>query len=435
MAQFSRAALLTYTGVAATGGVGLGILVQSRIQKANNSQVVALQNRLEALRVEIDAEKERSQSYEELLRSLNTQQTSGHKPKRDGKHDFPSLPQYVPQVKDMLLKKSGHVTMYDTRNRTASWVCEHLTRSNYQSSNRGNPADRQRSSFREDVSIPELFRARLEDYRGSGFDRGHLAPAADFKFSQQAMNDSFLLSNISPQVGEGFNRDYWARLEHFIRNLTFKYDDVYVCTGPLYLPSLEEDGKWYVKYEVIGDPPNVAVPTHFFKILLAENKTQAKEMKKKKSKKDKKKQVSNHKANDAYLAAFIVPNAPIPEDTPLEAFHVPKEEVEKNSGFLFFQHLNSKRILPKDLCQEGMCQLPLPNWWNKDDNRSAEANLERELLNFVNDQASHSHAFSSTLSAQDRKKMHQLAESFNLLHKSIGQGTNRCLVVEKKRER
>ena len=61
--------------------------------------------------------------------------------------------------------------------------------------------------FAEDTTVPVGFRARLADYFRSGFDRGHMAPAADAKFSQAAMNETFILTNISPQVGKGFNRD------------------------------------------------------------------------------------------------------------------------------------------------------------------------------------------------------------------------------------
>ena len=113
-----------------------------------------------------------------------------------------------------------------------------------------------------------------------------------------AMDDTFYLTNMSPQVGAGFNRNYWSRLEQFVRQLTTVYADVYVLTGPLWLPKRERDGKHYVQcvfrpparhhiprvlahvppcpcppssYEVIGDPPNVAVPTHFFKVILVEN--------------------------------------------------------------------------------------------------------------------------------------------------------------------
>ena len=58
----------------------------------------------------------------------------------------------------------------------------------------------------EDESIPGMFRAKLQDYFRSGYDRGHMVPAADAKSSQDAMDETFLLSNIAPQVGVGFNR-------------------------------------------------------------------------------------------------------------------------------------------------------------------------------------------------------------------------------------
>jgi endonuclease G, mitochondrial len=67
--------------------------------------------------------------------------------------------------------------------------------------------DRKDSVFVEDFAVPEKFRARLKDYFKSGYDRGHQVPAADAKISQQAMNETFYLTNICPQIGDGFNRD------------------------------------------------------------------------------------------------------------------------------------------------------------------------------------------------------------------------------------
>lgn len=55
--------------------------------------------------------------------------------------------------------------------------------------------------------MPDLYKAKLSDYLRSGYDRGHMAPAADCKYSQNAMDETFYLSNIAPQVGDGFNRD------------------------------------------------------------------------------------------------------------------------------------------------------------------------------------------------------------------------------------
>lgn len=74
------------------------------------------------------------------------------------------------------------------------------------------------------------------DYKRSGYDRGHMAAAGNHKVEQKHMEQTFFLSNMAPQVGAGFNRDTWNRLEKHVRKLTNIYQDVYVCTGPLYLP-------------------------------------------------------------------------------------------------------------------------------------------------------------------------------------------------------
>ncbi len=77
--------------------------------------------------------------------------------------------------------------------------------------------------------------------------------------------DGYTVTNVSPQIARGFNRGYWAHFEKFVRHLTTEFEDVYVYTGPLFLPKKEEDGNYYVKYRVLGDPPNTSVPTHFWK--------------------------------------------------------------------------------------------------------------------------------------------------------------------------
>ena len=63
--------------------------------------------------------------------------------------------------------------------------------------------------------------------------------------------------NICPQVGKGFNRDYWARLEMFVKQLALKKgNEVYVVTGPLYVPKRTENGKgWVMQHPMIGEPP------------------------------------------------------------------------------------------------------------------------------------------------------------------------------------
>lgn len=108
-----------------------------------------------------------------------------------------------------LLVRQAYTAAYDRRNKIPAWTAEHLTAASLQSGG----GDRQMARFVEDDAVPEMFRARLLDYFKSGYDRGHMVPAADAKQSQAAMAETFLLSNIAPQVGEGFNRHYWAYLE------------------------------------------------------------------------------------------------------------------------------------------------------------------------------------------------------------------------------
>ena len=101
--------------------------------------------------------------------------------------------------------------------------------------------------------------AESNDYLHSGYDRGHLAPAADMVWCEQAMSESFSYCNISPQ-DPAFNRGIWKKLEVQVRKWALQYGDVYITTGPL----------WSDKTKRIG-LNKVVVPTHFFKALLVHN--------------------------------------------------------------------------------------------------------------------------------------------------------------------
>ncbi|KAH8928889.1 hypothetical protein BT69DRAFT_1276796 [Atractiella rhizophila] len=249
-----------------------------------------------------------------------------------------------------LFVRQAYITSYDRVHRHPAWTAEHLTASsllrtpavsspeNVSSSSAAGDlivgtgtqraGSRESSFFREDPAVPELFRAKLADYAKSGYDRGHMVPAADAKRSQSAMDETFLLTNIAPQVGDGFNRHYWAWVEDFCRRLTGKFSDVYVFTIPLYLPRRDPDGKFRVTYEVIANSstmpptPNVSVPTHFAKVILANTPSVA----------GGKGGVAQVGLGLASIGAFVLPNQPIPDQTPLRAFEVPVEAVEKASG-------------------------------------------------------------------------------------------------------
>nr|XP_009683356.1 PREDICTED: endonuclease G, mitochondrial [Struthio camelus australis] len=143
---------------------------------------------------------------------------------------------------------------------------------------------------------------------------GHLAAAANHKWSQKAMRDTFYLSNVAPQVPH-LNQNAWNNLEKYCRSLARKNKNVYVCTGPLFLPRMEADGKMYVKYQVIGKN-NVAVPTHFFKVLILEKES-----------------------GEIELRSYVMPNSPVDENIPLERFLVPIESIERASGLLFVPNI------------------------------------------------------------------------------------------------
>ncbi|KAG2224202.1 hypothetical protein INT45_001320, partial [Circinella minor] len=244
-----------------------------------------------------------------------------------------------------LLQRQRYVSSYDRRNRVPHWVGEHLT---LESLEAGENVDRDKSSFKEDTAIPEIFRALLKDYSGSGYDRGHMAPAADALATQEGMDETFLLTNMSPQVGNGFNRHYWAYLEGFVRDLTKNHTDVYVYTGPLFLPRSNQSGYvdidqekagsaavsgYFIQYPLLGDVPNVAVPTHFFKVILASSGS-----------------------GDAYtLGAFVLPNEAIDSKTPLTDFQVKLDSVERVSGLQFFSELDRSSF--GDLCSTDSCKL------------------------------------------------------------------------------
>jgi len=184
-----------------------------------------------------------------------------------------------------------------------------------------------------------MFRAKLQDYFRSGYDRGHMVPAADAKKSQQAMDETFLLTNIAPQVGAGFNRHYWAYLEDWCRRLTATFADVYVFTVPLYLPKLDPDGKWRVTHEVIGSPPNVSVPTHFAKVVLTSRPSS----------------LATPHISEISTGAFVLPNAEIPDEARLESFVVPVEAVERAAGLTLFS--DAVKNSSKHICQSTKCEV------------------------------------------------------------------------------
>ncbi len=110
------------------------------------------------------------------------------------------------------------------------------------------------NSFRKDPSVSSGS-ASADDYKNSGYDRGHLAPAGDMAFSELAMRESFYMSNMSPQ-DPSFNRGVWKKLEEQVRTWAVENENIYVVTGPVFTDSLQTIG-----------PGKITVPEFFYKIV------------------------------------------------------------------------------------------------------------------------------------------------------------------------
>jgi endonuclease G, mitochondrial len=154
---------------------------------------------------------------------------------------------FLPTNNGELVHHTYYSLSYSEQHEQSEWVFYEIN------SNTTLGQVRRTNNFCSDKLI-ETNSASLSDYKGSGFDRGHLAPAGDMSFSTTAMSESFLLSNMSPQ-NASFNRGVWKKLESLVRNWGTNIS-IYVVTGPI-LNSCSTS---------IGGN-NVCVPNYFYKVI------------------------------------------------------------------------------------------------------------------------------------------------------------------------
>lgn len=152
---------------------------------------------------------------------------------------------------EQILKRTGYVASYNKVTLLPNWVAWHLTAERTEGS-----AKRSGVDFAEDTEVPEP-RATDWDYYNSGYDRGHMCPAADNKWSKKAMEESFLFTNMCPQNGN-LNRGDWNEMEMACRKWAKKYGDLYIVCGPILYKG---------KHKTIGKN-KVVVPEAFFKVVL-----------------------------------------------------------------------------------------------------------------------------------------------------------------------
>ena len=199
--------------------------------------------------------------------------------------------------------REGYALAEDARLKIPVWVQYELRLEDLKDGVKRN------TKFVADPSIPAGSRAEVSDYKGSGFDQGHMAPAADMTRSQNIMDDCFLLSNIAPQVGVGFNRQIWKSLEDDVRGWVKERGPLTIIIGPVF-----EANENTVSYQVIGKDL-VAIPTHFFKIIVD----------------------ANNKDNITALA-FLMPNKDL-RGHDLSEFLISIDNIQKLTGLDFLSAL------------------------------------------------------------------------------------------------
>lgn len=198
--------------------------------------------------------------------------------------------------RDCIIEYSGYIVSYDEMARIPAWVAYELT------ADEANGAiGRSGKNFRPDGRVM-VVQADNYDYRGSGWSRGHMAPAGDFKWDESAMWDTFYYTNCCPQ-DVNLNNGSWNVLENHVRRLAKKYGAVYVVTGPVVGAN---------RFGKIG-AHQVVVPDGFFKALLV------------------------YHDNKFYAIGFYMEN--VPEKQSLRNTYVTIDDLEKLTGFDFFPFL------------------------------------------------------------------------------------------------
>ena len=204
-----------------------------------------------------------------------------------------------------LVCRRGYVLSFNADTRSPDWVMERLE-----------PADltgtaRRGNRFLHDPALPAGADADNADYLRTGFDRGHQAPAADAKFDQVVMDESFYFTNMSPQRGIGMNRGAWKFLEEATRSWVMcgGHPDLYVISGPIY-------GTLAGNPATIGTPP-VAVPRAYYKIVYDPNLERA--------------------------VGFVLPNTRIGSRIDLQNYVVRIADIETETGLNFFRTMDQRR--------------------------------------------------------------------------------------------
>lgn len=202
---------------------------------------------------------------------------------------------YTPVSSGEFIQHSYYSLAYDEDHEQAKWVYYELTSASI------SRAVSRTDDFRPDPKV-STSSAQLIDYKGSGYDRGHLAPAGSMTQSRKSMSESFFMSNMSPQH-PSFNRGIWQQLESTARSWIYEKEMLHVVTGPVFRDNIGAIG-----------PNNVTVPGYFYKIIFS--------------------------PSTGEMIAFLLPNSK--GDRSLDEYVVPVDSIEALTGIDFFSQLEDE---------------------------------------------------------------------------------------------
>lgn len=239
---------------------------------------------------------------------------------------------YLPKIheSDIIVEHAGYTLCYNEKHEQASWVAYELTAA------KTNRVAERTNKFLSDPFVP-TGSATDVDYKGSGYDRGHLAPAADMGWSVQTMAESFYYSNMSPQV-PAFNRGIWKKLEEQVRDWAMENSKIEIVTGPVLQEGLNSIG-----------PNRVSVPLYYYKVIL------------------------DYEQPEVKCIGFLMPNEAL--SLPLQYFSVSVDSLERLTGIDFFPSLpnTTETQLESEVC--------IPCWdWNTHHQTAIQAKIEHQTL-------------------------------------------------------
>lgn len=214
--------------------------------------------------------------------------------------------------KGQTITHTGYTLSFNETTNCPEWVAWSLTKKEVTTRQTGRSDE-----FFGDPDVAESHRVESYDYKGTGYDRGHMCPAADMKWSPKAMTACFYMSNICPQTKQ-LNQQWWEHLETACRRWAKSEGEIYICCGPIFKGG---------SHKTIGRNVKVQVPEQFFKVILSLRKGKEKAI------------------------GFIYTNDNAHQE--MEEACMSVDEVESATGMNFFPKVDAK--LQKDI--EAKCDL------------------------------------------------------------------------------